>query len=179
MAESLRQQGVSEIVIVIYCDVKDEEAATLIATVFGYELAFIPTEEANPETQHTDEDIIAVGGSHPNLFYRKYFCGGEISPDWAWDSILNPANFPENPELWRYSPGFSFGVSPDCRRHDWTITRENGTLVTGVAGIHKEDTLEAARRLVLPRVPLEVAVLPEAVGLTFTVGYGIARGLRK
>lgn len=144
-------------VVVVYCDMADDEAAKLIADTFGYELAYIPTAEADPLIQHIDVDIISVGGGYPNPFSKHYFPSERV-----WDSILNPTNFPDNPELWRMSQSRSFGVSPDGKRLTWTIIRENGTRVTGVWGVHKEDTLEAARRYCLPVVPVVGVVLPLA-----------------
>lgn len=162
-------------VYVVYGSMADDEAARIIADAFGYELAYIPPETADPLTQHTEDDIIAVGGFHPNVFYRYYFCGTvdaskipEIEKRF-YDGVLNPWNYPDNPEMWRISPSFRFGVSPDGRRHIETITRENGTKVTAVAGIRKEDTLEAAKRFSKPKVSPLLGVLPWIASLVIPV----------
>lgn len=156
-------------VYVVYGSMEDDEAARIIAEAFGYPLDFILYSAQDPFTQHTEDDLIAVGGFYPNVFYRYYFCGTvdpnkfpEIEQNF-WDSILNPTNYPNNPETWRISPRWRFGVSPDGHRHIETVTRANGTKVTGVAGIHKADTLESAKRFSKGKVNLAIGVVPWAV----------------
>jgi len=140
----------------------DDEAARIIAEAFGYEVELIPPETADPLTQHTEDDIIAVGGSYPNVFYRYFFCGSLIDPTGLWDRIFNPTNYPNNPELWQIGISWRFGVSPNGRWHIETITRANGTKVTGVAGIAMEDTLEAAKRFSKTKINLAIGVAPWA-----------------
>lgn len=148
--------------MVIYGSVKDEEASRIIADAFRYVLSLTLPEVADPLTQFVNEDIICVGGTCQNVFYRYYFAGNEVSPERLWDSLLNPANFPDNPELWKLSQRYNFGVSPDGKRHIQTIVRENGTKVTGIAGVHKADTLEASEQYILPAMPVLGVALPLA-----------------
>jgi hypothetical protein len=154
---------------VVYGSILDDEAAKIIAKAFGYALDLIPPEVADPLTQHTKDDIIAVGGSYPNVFYRYFFCGSLVDPTGLWDRVFNPTNYPDNPELWQIRKSWRFGVSPNGRWHIETITRENGTKVTGVAGVSKEDTLEAAKRFSKKNVNVAVVLPPLAVALVGSV----------
>lgn len=166
--------------MVIYGSVEDEEASRIIADAFGYVMTPIPPDIADPLTQHTDEDIIVVGGYYPNVFYRHYFCGGVIQPVGFWDSLLNPESFPNNPEIWKISQGYTFGISPDGKRHVQTIVRENGTKVTAIAGVHKADTLESAEQYALPVLPVLGVVLPLAgiaPALTVWTSWGVKASL--
>jgi len=154
---------------IIIGNILDEEAAKIIAEAFGYKIELIPPETADPLTQHTEDDIIAVGGSYPNVFYRYFFCGSLVDPTGLWDRVFNPTNYPDNPELWKIRISWRFGVSPNGRWHIETITRANGTKVTGVAGVSREDTLEAAKRFSKKKVNVAIVLPPLAVALVGSV----------
>jgi hypothetical protein len=151
-------------VYVVYGSTADEEAAKIIAEAFGYTLDYIQYNMQDPLTQHTEDDIVVVGAFHPDVFYRYYWFG-KVEPDYDYfasiwyDSILNPKNYPNNPEIWQISQKFNFGVSPDGRRHIQTIIRKNGTKVTVVCGINGVDTLEAAKRFSKGKLSLTWAVV--------------------
>jgi len=154
---------------VVYGSMDDDEAAKIIAGAFGYPLSYILYSEQDPLTQHTEDNIIAIGGYYPSAFYRYYWCGTvdaskipEIEKRF-YDSILNPWNYPNNPELWQIKSSWAFGVSPDGRRHVQTITRENGTKVTCIAGINRTDGLEAAKRFSKEKINLAIPIVPLAV----------------
>lgn len=166
------------VTVVIYGDEADAEAAGIIADAFGFDALLITSDVADPLTQYTEENVIAVGGTYPNLWTRYYSCGSLEDPSVAcpriWDSLENPGVFPDNPERWKYRRSWRPGISPDQKRHIETVVRENGTTVTIVAGVHREDTLEAARRFSKPKLNAILALIPDAIA--GGIGWYLGRG---
>ncbi|MBU1066979.1 hypothetical protein KKE60_04300, partial [Patescibacteria group bacterium] len=95
-----------------------------------------------------------------NPFVVKYF------PEYHYDSLYNPDNFPNNPETHRMSGGF--GISPDGKRVTWAKVK-NGTTGTVVFGMAMEDTLEAAKRFSKAKVNLAIGAAPWGIAAIIAV----------
>ena len=158
-AEATRGIGVTEeaaTYIVYDSDLSDQRSAELIAEKKGYALLQTP-ETADPSVyspQHDDNNIVCVGLFEANAYTKYYF------PKLRYDSLYNPDNFPDNPEMWRIAGDFE--ITPDGKRIIRTIRRANGTTVTVVGGVAEADTWRAANDYCAPKMNLALGVAPWA-----------------
>lgn len=109
-----------------------------------------------------DSDLIVVGGWVSNPYTEEYF---------------------HKPGLVNVNGGklVGKGVYADGKRCVFTVTRTNGTMVTAVFGLTKEDTYETAKDYVgVGAVDLKALGIAGAVIVSgITTGYTVAKALRR
>lgn len=112
-----------------------------------------------------ENDIIVVGGDYPNPYAKFYFKDPGLV---KWNETIEKME--------------GEGVYADGQRYIRTIQRANGTLVTGIWGVLKEDTYEAVKDYVGVGAPIDLktlgiagAVITSAIG----TGYAISKVFKK